>query len=83
MLLPSKGVQTSQALITVGADALSLLSTPQSPAGLWERYMRDVLPARVGVITFDWFSLALASLFSMGLIDATPEGLLRRVRVRP
>jgi ABC-3C biological conflict system middle component len=84
VLLPTKGVSADRALITIGSDVLSVLRTPTSVTGAWERFNR--LPGRHGGrerITFDWFSLALATLFAVGAIDWTGDGLLRANHVSP
>jgi hypothetical protein len=78
MLLPTKGISADRALLTVGADILDALRTPTSISGLWERYgSRDVSSSER--VTFDWFSLALASLYSMGVLEMTANGYLKRV----
>lgn len=80
MLLPTKGISLDRALLTIGADILEVLSAPTSTSGLWERFnaaWRDRLNSER--VTFDWFSLALASLFMMGIIDLTPNGHVSHV----
>ena len=82
MLLPTKGISAERALITIGAQILSRLDTPTSVSGAWERYNERVrsltAPERV---TFDWFSLALATLFAINAIDWTSDDRLRRCDV--
>lgn len=80
MLLPSKGVSSERALITIGSELLPLLTDPVSITGLWERF-KDLRGRRTSheKITFDWFALALALLFSMGLIERAPDGAIRKV----
>lgn len=79
MLLPTKGVSADRALITIGADLLEELRDPLSISALWERYSeRQRSKKNAGRITFDWFSLSLAALYTMGLIDTSPDGYLRR-----
>jgi hypothetical protein len=69
-------------LITLGADALSLLRSTTSISGLWERFTAArAKSASTERVTFDWFSLALASLFAIGSVELTEEGYLRRVDV--
>lgn len=79
MLLPTKGISFDRALITVGADILDVLVAPTSISGLWERFTsaRRGNPAAER-ITFDWFSLALASLFAIGAVEATRNDHIRR-----
>lgn len=82
MLLPSKGVSAERALITVGSELLECLETPKSVSALWEQYIvRLQRPERTDHVTFDWFSLALASLFAISLVEWTPSGHLRRTGV--
>ncbi|MGW5752893.1 ABC-three component system middle component 6 [Nocardia rhamnosiphila] len=84
MLLPTKGVSPERALITVGSELLEELRDPISVSTLWERYSaRHRKSEKPGRITFDWFSLALAALYAMGLIDAIEDGRLRRAHVSP
>ncbi|MBF6357304.1 hypothetical protein IU449_22620 [Nocardia higoensis] len=82
MLLPTKGVSVDRAMITVGADLLEDLCDPLSVSALWERYSeRQRLSRKTGKITFDWFSLSLAALYAMRLIDISADGYLRRTHV--
>lgn len=82
MLLPTKGVSAERAIITVGSDVLEQLQTPKSVTALWEQYTtRERAAGGSDYITFDWFSLALASLFAISLVEWTPSGHLRRASV--
>ena len=82
MLLPTKGVSADRALVTVGSDLLEALRTPRSVSSLWEHYKQHGLEAGASDhVTFDWYSLALASLFAINLIEWTPAGHLRRALV--
>lgn len=82
MLLPTKGVSAERAIITVGSDVLEQLRTPKSVTALWEQYTaRKREGGGPDRITFDWFSLALASLFAINLVEWTPSGHLRRASV--
>jgi hypothetical protein len=80
MLLPTKGVSADRALMTIGSAILEDLRDPMSVSGLWDRY-RSRESASSRRITFDWFSLALACLYTMGLIDTSDDGYLVRVHV--
>lgn len=82
MLLPTKGVSRERALMTVGSDLLEALQTPKSVSSLWEHYKaRQTASGTTDHITFDWFSLALASLFAIDVVEWTPSGHLRRADV--
>lgn len=79
MILPSRFLPAERSLISVGAEILALLKTgPRSVAEAW-----DVLRSteRRHPLSFDWFALALALLFTMGLLELQDELLhLRRPR---
>ena len=82
MLLPTKGVSSDRALITIGAEILDELRDPLSVSALWERFsVRDRLTPSGGRITFDWFALALSAMYTMNLIDTSADGFIRRVHV--
>lgn len=82
MLLPTRGVSAERALMTVGSDLLEALQTPKSVSSLWEHYKeQERASGSTDHITFDWFSLALASLFAIEVVEWTPSGHLRRVNV--
>lgn len=82
MLLPTKGVSAERALITVGSDVLQILQTPRSISALWEQYTaRQRKNSSTEHVTFDWFSLALASLFAINLVEWTSAGHMRRTGV--
>ncbi len=82
MLLPTKGISSDRALITIGAEILDELHDPSSVSTLWERFsMRERSTSRERRITFDWFALALSALYTMNLIDTSSDGFIRRVHV--
>ena len=80
MLLPTRGISFDRALLTVGAEILEVLTVPTSVSGLWERFTsaRRERPSAERV-TFDWFSLALASLYAMGAIELTRNDYIGHV----
>ena len=85
MLLPTKGIPPEKALLTVGARSLALMVEPTPVSSLWQAYQREHSGDRklAAEITFDWFALSLSVLFSIGLLEATEDGLLRRIHVSP
>ncbi|WP_228943341.1 ABC-three component system middle component 6 [Nocardioides sp. Leaf374] len=84
MILPTKGISASRALLTVGAEVHGLLKAPTSVAALWEEFSNSRKQAGSRErLTFDWFSLALSLLFSMGLIEIGNDGRIGRSRVSP
>lgn len=82
MLLPTKGVSLDRALITIGSEILDELRDPLSVSALWERFSIHERSARRGHrITFDWFTLALAALYALRLVDTSGDGYIRRADV--
>jgi hypothetical protein len=82
MLLPTKGVSTDRALMTIGSEILDELRDPLSVSALWERFsVRKRSSLREHRITFDWFTLALAALYAMNLVDTSDDGYVRRAHV--
>ncbi len=82
MLLPTKGISFNRALLTVGADILENLDSATSISGLWDRLNRYRAESRASErITFDWFCLALAALYSIGAVEWTPAMNIRRTSV--
>ncbi|WP_371606285.1 ABC-three component system middle component 6 [Streptomyces sp. NBC_01213] len=82
MLLPTKGVSSERALMTIGSEILEDLRDPMSVSALWERYnTRQNLANRPRRITFDWFSLALAALYAMKVVDVSADGYIRTAHV--
>ncbi len=75
MILPTKGVPPSRALVTLGADILRLLTEAKTISRLWEDF-RKAKPI-VANVTFDWFVLSLDLLFLMGAVDFD-RGRVRR-----
>ena len=65
MILPSKHLREDRALLTIGAEVLTLLREPKTVSRLWTELKR----ARDGMLAYDWFILSLDLLFSMGLIE--------------
>lgn len=82
MLLPTKGIGPQRALLTVGATALSLMDTPATVSGLWERFSKSVKSSGANTnITFDWFAMALSMLFTVQAITWDQSGRLVKTHV--
>lgn len=81
MILPTKGVPASKALITVGSEILTILGDSSlSMSGLWLQlgeYRDQSMKTR---ISYDWFVLALDLLYSLGAVQLTDFRLVQRVR---
>ncbi len=79
MILPSKHLSQSQALLTFGAMILDNLRTPKTVSSLWEEFRkRDFADDVVSVPqNYDWFILALDLLFIIHAVELE-DGLLTR-----
>lgn len=80
MILPSKHLPQERALLTVGRHLLTFLVHPKTVSALWEEVNRldeDFAASRPRQITYDWFLLALALLYSLGAIELE-SGLVAR-----
>lgn len=81
MILPSKGVPASKALITVGGSVLDILADSSlTVSGLWRQYSEAHRLPEGSPISYDWFVLSLDLLYLLGAIELTDLGLIRRVR---
>jgi len=82
MLLPTKGISADRALLTVGGQIISLLDSPATVSGLWERFRAQ---SRKGnsraTVTFDWFALAVTMLYTVNAVRWTSGGQLERCYV--
>lgn len=79
MILPTKGVPASKALITVGGDILEILEESSlSITGLWLELSDRRQGSPMTRISYDWFVLALDLLYSLGAIELSDRGLVGR-----
>jgi len=74
MILPTKGILPRQALLSVGADILRLLSDSKTVSRLWSEYQKQSTHSA----TFDWFVLGLDLLFVFGAVEFE-RGRIRRI----
>jgi hypothetical protein len=79
MILPTKGISPQRALITIGGQVLEVLTQPRSINSTYEsvqalRNSRKLTEP----VNFDWFSLALVMLYSVGVVEINSAGLLAR-----
>lgn len=79
MILPTKGIGTQQALLSVGADTLRLLDETKTVSRLWDDFKKQT--NRDQAVTFDWFVLGLDLLFVLGAVDFD-RGRVRRVSAK-
>lgn len=78
MILPTKRLSPERAMITVGAEILSLLTEPKTVSRLWNE-LNHIMSERSStrVINYDWFILTLDLLYMLGSIDVD-HGRIRR-----
>lgn len=78
MILPTKGIASDKALLSIGASILHELVEPKTVSRLWAdlRRVEEGPPD----LTFDWFVLALDLLYLMGALEYLGG---RVVRVEP
>jgi hypothetical protein len=82
VLLPSKGINRERSLLAIGAVILSLLKTPTSVSGLWERFATKLAKEYShSKITFDWFVLALTMLYAIDAVNWNGNEQLERCNV--
>ena len=78
MILPTKGIGSDKALLSIGAAILRDLDEPKTVSRLWANLRR--VEEGPPDLTFDWFVLALDLLYLMGTLDYLSG---RVVRIRP
>ena len=82
MLLPTKGIDVDRALLSVGGTLISLLETPTTVSGLWERFRQHARrTGRHSRVAFDWFAVALSLLFTLQVIRWNDNQVLERCHV--
>jgi hypothetical protein len=80
MILPSKHLSQSRALVGIGAEILSQLDEPLAVSEIWERVRavragkRDEPP-----LSFDWFVLALTFLHAIFAVEMS-DGVIATSR---
>lgn len=74
MILPTKHIELSNSLLSVGAEILNYADGAQTVTSLWNKTR-----SLSGVGTFERFALGLDFLFILGIIDFK-DGLIRRIQ---
>lgn len=75
MILPTKGITPSKALLAVAGEALRSLREAKTVSRLWDDFRKLSDPR--SEVTFDWFVLGLDLLFVLGAVELE-QGRLRR-----
>lgn len=84
MLLPTKGLGSDRALLNIGAEVISIAkrNISMSESELWDAYQKRISKwDDTPLVTFDWFSLALTTLFALGIIKRDQFGRLEMTHV--
>lgn len=76
MILPTRHLPESRALIQVGAQVLSIVQSPKTVSSIWEELKSNRGDQN---ISFDWFILSLDLLRALGTLTYE-DGRLRRDR---
>lgn len=78
MVLPTKRLHQSRALLSVGGEVLRGLDQPKTISRLWaETSGRYRSTPGAPTLTYDWFILALTLLYAVNAIEAD-RGLLSK-----
>lgn len=75
MILPTKGIPPTKALLAVAGEALRSLREAKTVSRLWDDFRQRSDPR--SEVTFDWFVLGLDLLFMLGAVELD-QGRLRR-----
>ncbi len=78
MIVPSKGIHPSKALLTVGGMIVDELDEPKTISRVWTSIRDRFDESPHGGITFDWFTLAVTLVFAMGKLEHREDGFLER-----
>ena len=81
MILPGKHILPDRALISVGADILSVVGKGTSVSDAWSRLkaLRDAR-ADASPLPFDWFVLSLTLLYAVSAIELRDGIILLQAR---
>jgi hypothetical protein len=79
VIVATKGIHPRQALLTVGAQTITVLDEPRTVSATWAALTEYRASIGDGTIGFDWFVLALDLAYALGVLDLGVDGLLRIV----
>jgi hypothetical protein len=79
MILPTKRLGPERAMLTIGAEILSLLTEPKTVSRLWDELVHLMSErSSTRIVNYDWFILTLDLLYMLGSIELD-YGKLRRI----
>lgn len=68
MILPTKHLPVDRSLIVIGAEIVELLDEPKSVSRLWLDFQKSYEQHHAR-LSFDWFTLAVAMLFTVEAVE--------------
>lgn len=74
MILPTKHLELDKSLLAIGGVILNALPRPRTVTSVWEEVRRHE-----GGLSFESFSLAMAFLYTIGVVEMADE-MIRSVR---
>ncbi|WP_391483962.1 ABC-three component system middle component 6 [Aeoliella mucimassa] len=77
MILPTKHLQSDRSLIAIGAEIIKLIEQPKSISVLWLEIQELSLHSNRR-LSFDWFTLAIAMLYTLDAVELRGHRLCRR-----
>lgn len=84
MLLPTKGLSVDRALLNIGVEVIDIAkrNISMSESELWDAYQKRIAKwDDTPLVTFDWFLLALTTLFALGIVKRDQFGRLEMTHV--
>jgi len=79
MILPTKRLTETRSLLAIGGEILHLLSEPKTVSWIWAEIKKNRdQNESYGILTFDWFVLALDFLYTIQAVQLE-KGLIRKV----
>jgi len=81
MILPTKHLQPSRALISVASEVLELIGRKATVSSIWDALqIKHKEALRYGEVPYDWYILSLDLLFLMGAIEEQ-DGVIKRIKI--
>jgi hypothetical protein len=80
MVLPSKHLSSKRALVTIGAELLTLLDAPKTLSRLWEEARRPkaAVLGETPRLSYKLFVLSLDLLYTIGAVELDGHLLIKR-----
>ena len=75
MILPTKNIRPSRALLTLAGKVFNGLGSPRTVSGLWDEFR---MQQEAHPVSYAFFILAIDLLFLLKLVSLGDDGLIRR-----